>query len=121
MTRTQDRPVPVASYDIRQNDLGGTEITVNVTAGSHAAFTLVLLSEKRDRVEVTVRERVTSGVSTMDVTLYRFTMDAQTATWVPTSRGLLHSKRDSPGQPSCHHRRSGGTGKLSRRTVLCLR
>jgi hypothetical protein len=70
---TQDRPVPVGTYDVFQNDLGGTEITVSVTTGSHAAFTLVLLAEKPDRVEVTVRERVSRGLSTLDLTFYRFT------------------------------------------------
>ena len=71
--RTQDRPVPVGSYNVFQNDLGGTEITVSVTTGSPAAFTLVLLVEKPDRVEVTVRERVNRGFSTLDFGFYRFT------------------------------------------------
>lgn len=70
---TEDRPVSVGSYDVAQNDLGGTELTVHVTTGSHAAFTLVVLAEKSDRVEVTVRERVSRGFSVQDLTFYRFT------------------------------------------------
>lgn len=73
ISTTQDRPVHVGSYNVFQDDLGGTEITVSVTTGSHAAFTLVLLAEKPDRVEVTVRERVNRGFSTQDLTFYRFT------------------------------------------------
>ena len=65
---TQNRPVSVGSYDVSQNDRGGTELTVRVTTGSHAAFTLVLLAEKSDRVEVTIRERVSRGFSTQDLT-----------------------------------------------------
>jgi hypothetical protein len=70
---TEDRPVSFGWYDVAHNDSGGTELTVSVATTSYAAFTLVLFAEKSDRVEVTIRERVSRGFSTQDLTLYKFT------------------------------------------------
>jgi hypothetical protein len=69
----EDRPVAVGAYEVLQNDSGGTEITVWVTTGSHTAFTLWLVEDRSDRVEVSVHERANSGARTMDLTFYRFT------------------------------------------------
>jgi hypothetical protein len=70
---TEDRPVSFGGYDVAHNASGGTELTVSVNTSSSAAFTLVLFAEKSDRVEVTIRERVSRGFSTQDITVYRFT------------------------------------------------
>jgi hypothetical protein len=70
---TQDRPALMLSYALSQNHLGGPQITINVATGSGAAFTLVIVAEHHDRVDVSVRERVSRGPRTADLAFYRFT------------------------------------------------
>ena len=62
----------MTSYEVVGDDLGHVEIRVWVTTGSNPVFTLWLVGEKPDRVEVAVRERRSgSRPRTMDAVLTR--------------------------------------------------
>lgn len=69
--RSGDSPATVTSYEVVRNDLGQLEIKVWVTTSSNPHFTLWLVEEKPDRVDVAVRERRpgSAGVRTMDAVL----------------------------------------------------
>lgn len=69
----EDRPVTVDAYEVSQSDFGVTEITVWVTAGSRAIFTMFAVEQKPDRVEISVRVLGRPGAArTLEAVSYRF-------------------------------------------------
>lgn len=70
--QTADQPVTVASYEMSTDDLGRTELRAWVTTGGGPVFTLWVVREKSDRVEVSVREqRPAAGSHTLEAVLTR--------------------------------------------------
>lgn len=64
-----NKNVAVSGYEVSHGRFG-SEITVWVTSNRHPTFTLWVVEEKADRVEVSVRERV-SGMRTLEAVPYR--------------------------------------------------